>query len=40
MSDRSEEACPGQVPVPSNMAEIRKAALRQPTKTPMPMQDP
>jgi glutamate synthase (NADPH/NADH) small chain len=40
MSDPGEGAGPGQVPIPENTAEIRKAAVRQPTKTPMPMQDP
>jgi glutamate synthase (NADPH) small chain len=40
MSDRIDEAGAGRPSVPENAAEIRKAALRQPAKTPMPMQDP
>ena len=39
-TSRPDPAAGGSVPVPENAAEIKKAALRQKTKTPMPMQDP
>lgn len=40
MSESKERRILGDMPVPENAPEIKKAALRQKTKTTMPMQDP
>ncbi len=40
MSEQADPSDPGRIPVPENATEIRRAALRQSTKTSMPIQDP